>query len=196
MYLTVGLGNPGSKYRETRHNIGFRVINLWAQSLGVRLTGRRFHSRNIRTRFQDKKLLLLRPVTYMNGSGISVRECADYYDVNNDEVLVVHDDLDLPVGKARVARNGGPGGHKGVLSIIEYLGTTQFSRIKVGIGRPRYGEDVEDFVLAPFYRDDENILGRITKAAVYGCELFVSQGVESAMNYLNCLNLANKEDGI
>ena len=192
--MIVGLGNPGSVYKSTRHNTGFQVLDIWSRNLGVRLTSRRFQSRNIRTKFRGREIVLLQPVTFMNESGRSVRACADFFHLLTNRILVVHDDLDLPVGRIKVIRNGGPGGHKGVLSIIEYLGSTEFPRIKIGIGRPRHGESPEDYVLAPFYRDESNIILRVTELAVRACQLFVVEGIESAMNHINCKNLANKEE--
>ena len=192
-YLIVGLGNPGQKYEDTRHNTGFKVIDLWSQDLGVRFTNRRFQSRSTRTRIQDKKVILFCPLTFMNLSGQSVRACVDYYDLTDTEVLVIHDDIDLPVGRIKVVVNGGAGGHKGVLSIIEHLNSMQFPRIKVGIGRPRFGESIEDYVLAPFYSDEKKTMERVIRMAVQACELVVSEGVEPAMNKINCQNLLNKE---
>ena len=192
-YLIVGLGNPGQKYKDTRHNTGFKVIDLWSQGLGVRLTNRRFQSRNTLTRIQDKKVILFCPLTFMNLSGQSVRACVDYYDPSDTEVLVIHDDIDLPVGRIKVVNNGGAGGHKGVLSIIQHLGSMQFPRIKVGIGRPRFEESIEDYVLSPFYSDEKEIMERVIRMAVQACESVVSEGVEQAMSQINCQNLLNKE---
>lgn len=106
---------------------------------------------------------------------------------------MVHDDLDLPVGRLKVVRRGGSGGHKGVESIIENLETDGFPRVKIGIGRPRFGESVDKFVLSPFYEDELEIMEKVVDSAVRACELFVSMGVEAAMNRINCQNLANKE---
>jgi PTH1 family peptidyl-tRNA hydrolase len=193
VYLIAGLGNPGSTYKNTRHNIGFRLIDLWASLLSVRLNGRRFRSRNTRKRIQGKEIILLRPVTFMNESGLSIRACKDFYDLDTKEILIVHDDLDLPVGRIRVLRDGGAGGHKGVLSIIHHLGTEEFSRVKIGIGRPRYGEGTEDYVLSPFYDDEKDTMDKVLLLAVEACGLFVSSGVESAMNHINYQNLTSKE---
>jgi len=192
-YLIVGLGNPGRKYKDTRHNTGFKVIDLWSRGLGECLTNGRFQSRNTITRIQDKKVMLFCPLTFMNLSGQSVKACVDYYDLTDTDVLVIHDDIDLPVGRIKVAINGGAGGHKGVLSIIQHLGSMKFSRIKVGIGRPRFGERIEDYVLSPFYNDEKEIMERVTRMAVRACELVVSEGVEQAMSQINCQNLLNKE---
>ncbi len=190
MYLIAGLGNPGLKYRNTRHNVGFRVVDLWAKSLGVRLDRRRFQGRFARTRFQNVEVILLRPMTFMNRSGDSIRACIDYFDLQTENVLVVHDDVDLPVGRVRVVRGGGAGGHKGVLSTIQHLGTHDFPRIKVGVGRPRYaGESVEDHVLKSFYRDEKEVVERAIKMAIQACELIVDNGVDAAMNHINSRDL-------
>jgi peptidyl-tRNA hydrolase, PTH1 family len=183
--LIAGLGNPGPRFRDTRHNIGFQVIEEWCRQLGVRLTGRRFQSRNTRAQFQGNEIMLLCPATFMNQSGRSLRECVDFYRLHTEEILVIHDDLDLTVGRVKVVRKGGAGGHKGVASIIQSLGTMDFPRVRIGIGRPRYGEETEDYVLARFYRDEICSVSRAIQVAVRACELFVSEGIESTMNIIN-----------
>ena len=196
VYLIVGLGNPGSRYKNTRHNTGFEVINLWSRYLDVRLTGRRFQSRHVRATFYGHEIMLFRPMTFMNRSGIPVRACVDFFDLNTERILIVHDDLDLPVGNIKVVRNGGSGGHRGVSSIIGCLGSKEFPRVKIGIGRPRHGENPEDYVLSPFYADEMGIMEKVLNVAVRACQLFVLEGIESAMNLINCQNLANeKEEG-
>jgi len=138
--------------------------------------------------------MLLCPLTFMNQSGMAIRACAEYFNLEPGNILVIHDDVDLPVGRLKVVRDSSAGGHKGVQSIIDYLGSTQFPRIKIGIGRPRYGETVEDYVLAPFYSDEKDIIDKVLHEAREACKLFVSEGVEPAMNHINCQNLANKEE--
>jgi PTH1 family peptidyl-tRNA hydrolase len=194
VYLIVGLGNPGREYKDTRHNTGFSVIDLWSRNLAVQMTGGRFQSRYALTTYKKKEILLLFPETFMNLSGISVKACADAYGLVNEKILVIHDDLDLPVGRIKIIRSGGAGGHKGVLSIIEHLSDSQFPRIKIGIGRPLSEELVEDYVLAPFNDDEKKIMESVIRLAVTACELFVSEGLEPAMNQINRLNLTNKEE--
>jgi PTH1 family peptidyl-tRNA hydrolase len=190
VYLVAGLGNPGIKYRNTRHNVGFKVINLWAKSLGIRLSGRRFGSRNTRTIFRGKPVILLLPLTYMNQSGKSVRACVDFFDPGTENILVIHDDIDLPVGKIRIVRGGGAGGHKGVLSIMQHLGTREFPRLKIGVGRPHdNGDSIEDYVLSPFYGDEKEIIQQVIQVAVHACELFIADGIETTMNHINNQNL-------
>lgn len=167
---------------------------MWSRELGVRLDGRRFLSRNTRTKFRGREITLLRPTTFMNRSGMAIKRCADFYNLDTGNILIIHDDIDLPVGRVKVVKNGGAGGHKGVLSIIHDLGSSQFPRIRIGIGRPRYSEDVEDYVLTPFYGDEKGIMKRVIGTAVRACELFVVEGIESAMNNINCKNLTKKEE--
>jgi PTH1 family peptidyl-tRNA hydrolase len=185
LFLVVGLGNPGPRYRYTRHNVGFTVIHRWARALGVRLLSRRFEGKSGFARFQDRGVLLLCPQTFMNLSGKSVRICAESLGLRNEDILVVHDDLDLPLGRVKVARRGGDGGHKGIQSIFEHLGTREFSRVKIGIGRPRRGESVHEFVLSPFYKEDRTAVETVLQEAVHACGLFVSEGTETAMNEIN-----------
>jgi PTH1 family peptidyl-tRNA hydrolase len=189
----VGLGNPGPDYKNTRHNIGFMVIGSWAKRLGVRLGGRRFQSKNGAAKWEGREIILLCPQTFMNRSGHSIKACLDFYRLKTEQIIVVHDDIDLPVGRIRVTKNGGSGGHKGVISMIDHLGTRDFTRIKVGIGRPRYGEAVETYVLSPFYEEEKEIMDRVIQTAVHACELILSDGVASAMNSINRQNLADKE---
>lgn len=189
----MGLGNPGQEYRETRHNIGFQVIGLLSRELGVRLTNRRFQSRNTRVKMDGKEIILLRPATFMNLSGKSVKGCADFYKIKTEHILIIHDDLDLPVGKLKVVRSGGSGGHKGVRSIIDHLDESRFPRVKIGIGRPRYGETTEEYVLSPFYDDERDTMDRVKQIAVQACRIFVSKGVDYLMNHINRKNFEGKE---
>ena len=189
----MGLGNPGKEYKETRHNIGFQVIDLLSRELGVRLKNRRFQSRNMRTKMEGKEIIIFRPSTFMNRSGISIKGCADYYQIEAEKILIIHDDLDLPVGRIKVIRYGGSGGHKGVQSIIDHLGRSRFPRVKIGIGRPRYEETTEDYVLSPFYDNERKTMDRVKQVAVQACRLFVSKGVEYLMNNINRKNYEGKE---
>jgi PTH1 family peptidyl-tRNA hydrolase len=191
VYLIVGLGNPGREYRNTRHNTGFNVIDLWSRNLGVQLSGGRFQSRYALTTYKNEDILLLFPETFMNLSGMSVKDCADAYGLVTGKILVIHDDLDLPVGRIKIIRSGGAGGHKGVLSIIEHLGDSQFPRIKIGIGRPHREEIVEDYVLSPFTDDEKQIMESVIRLAVTACELIVLEGLEPAMDRINRQNLTN-----
>jgi len=188
VYLIVGLGNPGVRYRDTRHNVGFMVIERWASELKISLRENSVAKYGM-VQFGDKKVILQCPLTYMNLSGRAVKLYKERYGVLNEDIMVVHDDLDLPLGRLRVARDGGSGGHKGVSSIIEALGSKEFARLRIGIGRPRYSESVEEYVLSPFYSDELETLEKVVDLAVEGCELFVSKGIDHAMNRINPQNL-------
>jgi peptidyl-tRNA hydrolase, PTH1 family len=193
VFLVAGLGNPGEEYRNTRHNVGFRVIRLWAKSCGAELRSRRFHSRSGRFMVEGTPVIVLCPDTFMNRSGLALKACVDFYHLEPPNILVVHDDLDLPLGRIRVARRGGGAGHKGIQSVIDHLGTRDFARVRIGIGRPRHLEPVEEFVLKPFYRDEEVAVQGVLAAAVRVCERFVLEGVEKAMAEVNGLNLVHGE---
>lgn len=189
MYLIAGLGNPGAQYEHTRHNIGLEAVEQWGKSLGATLEGLHFRSKHTLVDYRGNKIVLLCPLTYMNLSGESVRDCIHHYDLGIDKLLVLHDDLDLPLGKIKVVRNGGAGGHKGVSSIIHLLGSSEFSRVKIGIGRPRHGEAVADYVLSCFYDDEEKLAEKVIRMAIKASELFVLEGVQAAMNHINCRRL-------
>ena len=189
MDLIAGLGNPGRRYANTRHNIGFMAVNALSRELGGRLASRKFHSRNGLAVKDGKEVILLRPSTYMNLSGKSVKACADHYNINNDHILIIHDDLDLPFGKIKMVSRGGAAGHRGIQSVFEYFGSTVFSRIKIGIGRPEYGERIEDYVLSPFYDTQQEILKDVLNFTVHACNLYLLEGIEIAMNLINGKNL-------
>jgi peptidyl-tRNA hydrolase, PTH1 family len=194
VFLIAGLGNPGLRYRNTRHNIGFMVVRRWAELLDVPLKGRAFSATAGRARVQEREIILLCPQTYMNECGRSIRACADFYRLDGENILIVHDDIDLDLGRIKVVKNGGGGGHKGVLSIFQHLGTRAFNRVKIGVGRPRFNEPVDEFVLSPFYKDQDAIVEQVIKGAVQACELFVGRGIAQAMNAVNRQNFADKEE--
>jgi peptidyl-tRNA hydrolase, PTH1 family len=189
LYLITGLGNPGPQYEHTRHNIGLEAVEQWGKSLGVTFKSLLFRSKHALADFRGNPIVLLCPLTFMNKSGESVRDCIHHYDLETKKLLVIHDDLDLPLGKIKVVRDGGAGGHKGVLSIIHLLGSSEFSRVKIGIGRPRHGEAVADYVLSCFYDDEKKLAEEIMGMAVKASQLFVLEGVEAAMNHINCRRL-------
>ena len=129
----------------------------------------------------------------MNRSGVAVKACVDYFKIESHRILLVHEDLDLPLGRLKVVNGGGSGGHKGVSSVVEHLGDTAFPRIKVGIGRPRHGEPVEAYVLSRFYADEGGVVEEVIHLAAKGCDLFVTKGLAFTMNQINSQNLSKKE---
>jgi PTH1 family peptidyl-tRNA hydrolase len=188
----VGLGNPGIGYRNSRHNLGFKAVDLLCKKLGVQLTDQRFQALSTHTHYHGKKLILTCPQTLMNRSGLAVKYVAEYYNPEIRNILVVHDDIDLDVGRIKIGRGGGAGGHHGVESVIHHLGTSGFNRAKIGIGRPRYNEPVEDFVLSPLYEDQRRIMKDVLHVLVGALESFILEGVETAMNSFNSLTVGEK----
>ena len=154
--LIVGLGNPGSKYRGTRHNAGYMVLARLAQDLLCASPVRKFHGEIVEMRAAGQNLMLLSPTTYMNRSGQSVGEALRFYKLTLSDLLVISDDVDLPVGRIRYRDSGGSGGQKGVRDIIDRLGSEKFSRLRVGVGRPPEGVDTADYVLSEF-RESERV---------------------------------------
>jgi PTH1 family peptidyl-tRNA hydrolase len=163
MKLIVGLGNPGSRYFETRHNVGFDLLNAFA----------------------DRHFFLLAPQTYMNASGRSVRQCVDFYRVDPEDILVLLDDLNLDLGRLRLRGKGSAGGQKGLADIIRQLGTDEIPRLRFGIGRPPGRMDVSSFVLQKFTDDERREVDVSLQDALAGLDLWVSQGLEAAMNEVN-----------
>ncbi len=184
-FLLIGLGNPGREYRDNRHNTGFMLIDRIAVRLNAH--GIKLQSKAIVTSvlYEDKKLILAKPQTYMNLSGHSVQGLANFYKLPLDNLLVAHDDLDLPFGTIRMRPGGGPGGQKGVASAIEQLGTKDFVRLRIGISRPPGRMDPADYVLQDFSRDEMKNLSDILDHAADAVLVFVKDGLDTAMNKFN-----------
>ena len=184
-YLLIGLGNPGREHKDNRHNVGF----MWIDRIAVRLNaqGMRMQSKSIITSavFKDRKLLLAKPQTYMNLSGDSVQSLLRFYKLPMENLLVGHDDLDLPFGTLRVRPGGGPGGQRGMASAIEKLGTKDFARLRIGIGRPPGRMDSAAYVLQDFSRAEMADLSAILERAAEAALTFVREGVERTMNKFN-----------
>lgn len=189
--LIVGLGNPGAKYERTRHNIGFEVIDALAKSFpGVSMAeNKRFQGVAGEFRSGGERIVLLKPTTYMNKSGQSVRAVLDWYKLEATEVLVVYDDMDLPTGRLRMRLSGGAGGHNGMKSIISHLGTKEFPRLRVGIGATDKSGDrdgaVVSHVLGRFAPEDRKIVDAVIPMSVDAIDLSLRKGVERSMNLYN-----------
>jgi len=184
-YLLIGLGNPGREYRDNRHNFGFMVIDCIAIRLNAR--GMKLQSKAIVTNamYEDRKLILAKPQTYMNLSGQSIQGLAHFYKLPIENMLVAYDDLDLPFGTIRLRPGGGAGGQKGFASAIEKLGTQDVARLRLGIGRPPGRMDPSDYVLQNFSRDEmKSLLAIVDRAADAALE-FVINGLDKAMNKYN-----------
>ena len=184
-FLLIGLGNPGREYRDTRHNVGFMLIDMLYVRLDAR--GMKVQSKAIvtTTSYQDRKLVLAKPQTYMNLSGHSAQGLLNFYKVPIENMLVAHDDLDLPFGTIRIRPKGGPGGQRGMASTIEQLGTNDFPRLRIGIGRPPGRMDPAAYVLQNFSREEIKGLSEILDRAADAALEFVVNGVNAAMNKYN-----------
>src|SRR5687767_15892584 len=184
-YLLVGLGNPGREYKDTRHNFGFMLIDRIAVRLNAR--GMKVQSKAIVTStiYEDRKLILAKPQTYMNLSGQSVQGLVHFYKIPLTNVLLAHDDLDIPFGTIRLRPGGGPGGQRGMASAIEQLGTKGFPRLRIGIGRPPGRMDPSAYVLQDFTREEMKILSEIIDHAADAALEFVKNGLNAAMNKYN-----------
>lgn len=184
-YLLIGLGNPGREYQTNRHNFGFMLIDRLAVRLGAR--GLKVQSQAIVTSaiYEDRKLILAKPQTYMNLSGQSIQGLAHFYKLPLENLLVAYDDLDLPFGTIRLRPGGGPGGQKGVASTIERLGTKDFARLRLGIGRPPGRMDPAAYVLQDFSREEVKTLSEILDRAADAALEFVMHGLDKAMNKFN-----------
>ncbi len=180
--LLLGLGNPGAQYAGTRHNLGFMVVAELAGRLGASLTRKGLNSLWGEGRLGGRKVILAPPQTYMNLSGLAAISLMNYFDLPLERLVVVHDDLDLDPGRLKIATKGGAGGHKGVASLLEHLHSGQFLRLRVGIGRPRHGEAVEDYVLSGFYADQRELFGQAVTEAADCLEVIVALGATAAMN--------------
>jgi len=184
-YLLIGLGNPGREYRDNRHNLGFMVIDRLIVRLNAR--GIKVQSKAIVTSatYEERKLILAKPQTYMNLSGQSAQGLLNFYKIPMENMLIAHDDLDIPFGTIRIRPGGGPGGQKGMASTIEQLGTKEFPRLRIGIGRPPGRMNPSDYVLQNFSREEMKILSEIVDRAAEAALTFVIEGLNKAMNKYN-----------
>lgn len=185
MKLVVGLGNPGKKYERTRHNVGFEVIDKCQERLKIELNQSKFKGAFGFTRVGSEKVFLLKPLTYMNLSGEAIAPLMNYFKIDKEDLLVVYDDLDLPPGKIRLRQKGSHGGHNGIRSIIQQLGTDQFNRIRIGIGRPDPGIAVPDYVLGSFAPNDRLNIDESVDRASKAVEAWVEKDFLKVMNDFN-----------
>ena len=185
-WLVVGLGNPGQKYEHTRHNMGFLTVDLLAEKAGVKLNKVKFKSAYNMVNFGGAKCLVMKPQTFMNLSGEAVREAVQFYKIPSDHVLVIYDDISLPVGKLRVRPSGSAGGHNGIKNIIAHLGTQEFPRVKIGVGAPAGGGDeMIDWVIGAPSQAERKILAESFERAISAAECIIRYGYQKAMNEFN-----------
>ena len=185
MKCIIGLGNPGRKYEQTRHNIGFMVIDELLSRHHINLSKEKFNGLYAVENIQGEKVAFLQPQTFMNRSGECIQSFIDYYRINVDDILVIYDDLDLPIGKIRLRQKGGHGGHNGLRSTIDQLGTRDFKRLRVGIGRPTGPMSIVDYVLGKFSQDQQESVMLSIKHGADACEKWLNDDFVNVMNTFN-----------
>jgi peptidyl-tRNA hydrolase, PTH1 family len=185
MKLIVGLGNPGKQYENTRHNIGFEVIDELSDRFSIPLNQSKFKGLYGIGFHQGEKVILLKPLTYMNLSGESIRAVCDYYQIDIENIVIIYDDLDLPVGKIRLRQKGSAGGHNGIKSTVAQLGTQEFNRIRIGIDRPNNGMKVPDYVLGRFHDEEKPLTQEAVKKSAAACEAWLEKPFLQVMNEFN-----------
>lgn len=185
-FLIVGLGNPGGKYEITRHNAGFLWADLFAESLNTEIKRLKYHALTAEVNIDGHRCLLMKPQTFMNNSGEAVSEAAKFYKIPLEKIIVIFDDISLPIGKLRVRRKGSAGGHNGIKSIIAHLGSENFPRVKLGVGaKPHPDYDLADWVLTSFKKEDFPALKEAMESACKAVELIVKGETDKAMNQYN-----------
>lgn len=185
MKLIVGLGNPTKEYENTRHNIGFMAIDTIGSAYGISVNTAKHKALIGKGMVEGEKVILAKPLTYMNLSGEAVREISDYYKIPAEDVIVIYDDTTLDVGFMRIRKKGSAGGHNGMKSIIAHLGTEDFPRVKIGIGEKRPGQDLADYVLSRFPKEDKEALAKVLDDAKKAIALMVWDDIGEAMNLYN-----------
>lgn len=185
MKLIVGLGNPTKEYENTRHNIGFMAIDALSEEYHIPVESLRHKALIGKGAIEGQRVILAKPVTYMNLSGEAVRAISDYYKIPPEDIIIIFDDTTLDVGRMRIRKKGSAGGHNGIKSIIAHLGTMEFPRIKIGIGAKREGQDLADYVLSRFPKEEKEALGQVLEDVKKAVALMVWDDIEEAMNQYN-----------
>ena len=187
-FVIAGLGNPGKEYEDTRHNMGYKAIDVLSSNENIEVRRSKFHSLFGRGTIAGSKVILVKPETYMNRSGIAVREAAMYFDVAPQNLIVIYDDIDLPAGSIRIRKSGGAGTHNGMKSVIQELGTKDFIRIRIGIGAAESGEDLVDRVIGKVPQAERELLQKAAAEAADAVRDIIAIGVDNAMNRHNHIN--------
>lgn len=184
-YLIVGLGNPGARYENTRHNVGFKVVERLAQKHGLSFSKTEHHAQTASGTILGKRVLLAKPLTFMNLSGDAVQPLASFYKIPPEQMLIVADDIDLPLGTLRLRKSGSSGGQNGLKHILQRLGTQEIARARFGVGRPPGQRGAADHVLAPFKGDEAILAVEVSDRAVQAIETWLTDGIEMAMTRYN-----------
>ena len=185
MYLIVGLGNPENEYAHTRHNMGFDTINQIAKNNNIQITKNKFKGLCESTIIQNQKVILLKPQTYMNLSGESIKEIIQFYKIETNKLIIIYDDIDIDTGIIKIRKTGGPGTHNGMKSVIKEIGTQDFIRIRIGIGKPEHKEDLINYVIGGIPKEEREKLDKGTDLAKDAVIEVIKNGVDIAMNKFN-----------
>ena len=185
MYLIIGLGNPEEEYSRTRHNMGFDTINQIAKKYGIKVNKNKFNSLYGSGEIEGEKVILLKPQTYMNLSGIAIREAMNFYKLSSKDIIVIYDDLDIEPGIIKIRKKGGPGTHNGMKSVVHEIGTEDFCRIRVGIGMPQYKNDLLNFILTKIPDEEYKVLENAIQKAAEATGEIIKNSINSAMNKYN-----------
>lgn len=185
MYLIIGLGNPEEEYSKTRHNMGFNVINKIAEKYNLQINKNKFQGLYESAIIEEQKVILVKPQTYMNLSGNCIQEFVNFYKIEKDNIIVIYDDMDIEAGQIKIRKQGGPGGHNGMKSIIQMLGTEDFARIRIGIGRPKICGDEINYVIGTIPEEEIPQLDKGTEKAKLAVIEILKNGIDFAMNKFN-----------
>lgn len=185
MYLIIGLGNPEPEYARTRHNMGFDTVNIIAKKNKIEMNRTKFNAIYGSGSIGDEKVVLVKPQTYMNLSGFAVREFVNFYKVEKNELIVIYDDMDIEKGTVKIRKKGGPGNHNGMKSIVQELGSTEFPRIRIGIGTPEHKNDAINYVIGHIQDEEYDLLQKGVEKAAIAVEEIVENGIDTAMNKYN-----------
>lgn len=191
MYLIAGLGNPTREYEKTRHNVGFEAIDILADKAGTTVTEKKHKALYGKGYIGGQKVVLAKPQTYMNLSGESIREIADFYKIEPENIIILCDDINLSEGQLRIRLKGSAGGHNGLKNIISHLGTQEFPRIRIGVGEKPRGMDLADYVLGRFPKEQQTVMEEAYRDAAEAACMMIEDGADAAMNHYNRKNKEN-----
>lgn len=191
MYLIAGLGNPTREYEKTRHNVGFEAIDILADKAGTTVTEKKHKALYGKGYIGGQKVILAKPQTYMNLSGESIREIADFYKIEPENIIILCDDINLSEGQLRIRLKGSAGGHNGLKNIISHLGTQEFTRIRIGVGEKPRGMDLADYVLGRFPKEQQAVMEEAYRDAAEAACMMIEDGADAAMNHYNRKNKEN-----
>ena len=194
MRLIVGIGNPGNKYINTRHNIGFNILDLLCQKLNLKFRPTKSNFWLMESKLDTFHFFLMKPATYVNNSGLAVKEFVDEFGIPIEDVLVVYDDTNLDAGVLRIRKSGADGGHNGIKSIIYHLEDDRFNRLRIGVGKPYTNQDLADFVLSNFSEDEFNKINDLTPLIISLIENFITGGIDSMLNFYSRESLRNSSN--